>query len=315
MSAAPLPRPERRKGFTALPNECLWDWHRLASGDAQLLSIILISSETISAAREKGTPAPKWSRVISNEELAAFCGCSTTRAVEIAMADLSERRVIERKKVPGKGYCYHVPFETWPELPDRPSKIVSMPTPQEVEEEPETEEPAAPAGIVHEFPAKRLRAGKRSRPTQLPVPAEKLQYQPDLDGVVVKETMIDGVVIASIFVKECVEKEKEKQTRGEENRNVPTKPFRQATHSKRPPSFSVSLSDLHAYLDDYCLKNHGTTPPDKLLLKVQSALASATMEQYKRILIAKAKARNGPIPMGLLVNLAEDAARGAKRSA
>jgi len=193
MSAAPLPRPElpRRNGFAPIDNQYLWDWARLASGDAQFLSILLINSE-IHTLRKKGEPPLKWTRVITNEELAQFSRC-TVRAIEIATGDLVARKVIERKKT-AKGYVYSVPFASWPELPDRPSKVVPLGEAEPADEEDE-DEAKTPRGEV--FPVfskpQRVRAGGRTRPKELPKPAGKLQFECESE-IEFDARMCDGIL-------------------------------------------------------------------------------------------------------------------------
>lgn len=167
MSAAPLPRPaiERRQGFAPLPNHCLWDWARLASGDAQVMSILFINSE-LHLPTSKRPANPKWTNPISNEEFAAFCRC-TVRAIETAFKDLLERKVIVRRKALG-GYAYGIPFETWPGLPDRPSKVVVLNT--EVEPAPEETSDEAAKTRGHAIPVhdkrQTVKAGGRTRPVE-----------------------------------------------------------------------------------------------------------------------------------------------------
>ena len=302
MSALPVPSPEigRRRGFSPLPNEVMLDWARLIAGNVQVFSILYINSE-IHVPRDKGTPPPKWSRPITHAELTVVCRC-TIRAVETKLKDLVDRKVIESKRTP-EGNCYRIPFDTWPDLPDMPSEVVSIADGKPVEDSVDNDqtEDRPKDGIIHEFETKRLKAGKKSRPSNLPQAAEKVQYEPDTDGVLVSERMIDGVLIAKIIVKECIEKAKGEQT---------VKPQKIAVAARISPSESTSL---HTLLDDYCLRHHGTIPNNKLLAQIQKALGKATIRQFERVL--KAKIRTGkPISMGLLINLAGDAALAADRA-
>lgn len=167
MSAAPLPRPEIkvRGGFSKLPNNVIMDWMRLMSGSVQITVIIFINSE-IHVPREKGSPAPKWTRPITHAELATVCRC-TIRAVEIKLKDLMERRVVEGKRT-ATGFRYHVPFETWHELPDM-QQVVEIdpeaPTTDESEDQ-DTKEQRTNKFKLHEKP-QMLGAGKRSRPVEM----------------------------------------------------------------------------------------------------------------------------------------------------
>ena len=99
------------------------DWARLIAGNVQVFSILYINSE-IHVPRDKGTPPPKWSRPITHAELTVVCRC-TIRAVETKLKDLVDRKVIESKRTP-EGNCYRIPFDTWPDLPDMPSEVVSI---------------------------------------------------------------------------------------------------------------------------------------------------------------------------------------------
>ena len=175
MSTNPLPQPQRRKGFTPFPNDVMQDWPRLVSGDAQVFSVMVIVSETVGAVRERGTAPPYWSRPISNDELAGFCRC-TVRAIEMALKDLLARKVLLRKRASG-GYAYHVPFETWPDLPDRPPKVVSI-SGDDVEDQLDDDGPAdslkGKVMPVFEKP-QRVRGGARPRAKELPAAASKLR--------------------------------------------------------------------------------------------------------------------------------------------
>jgi hypothetical protein len=233
MSAAPLPRPEaqRRQGFTPLPNECLWDWSRLVSGDAQVMSILYINSE-LHPVREKGQPPPKWTRSITYEELAAFCRC-TVRAVDYAFKDLVERKVIVRKKT-AQGFAYAIPFETWPELPDRPPKVVSIADPEQAEEESE-EEANKPRGQVLPVFSKpqKVRAGGRTRPKELPAAAGKLQFEAE-NEIEFDARMCDGIL--TIRAKGESEANK-KGTKGEAKRNRLQVDCSQGTENTRLGNF------------------------------------------------------------------------------
>lgn len=306
MSAAPLPRPEieRRKGFAPLPNECLWDWSRLVSGDAQVLSILFINAE-LHPPREKGQPAPKWTRAITNEELAAFGRC-TVRAIETAFKDLIERKVVTRKKT-AQGFAYAIPFETWPELPDRPSKIIPIADPEQAEEESE-EEANKPRGQVLQVFAKpqKVRAGGRTRPKELPAAAGKLQFEAQSE-IEFDARMCDGILTIR------AKSEHEANIHGTKGEGK-TKRISLDTSEPVETIKPELLTSLHILLDDYCLRHYGTIPNDKLLAKIQKALGKATIHQFESVL--RAKIRTGkPISMGLLINLAGDAALGASRSA
>jgi hypothetical protein len=206
--------PQRRRGFTPFPNEALLDWPRLVSGDAQFLSLILINSETLGVPRDRGTEPPKWSRAITTEEFAAFAHC-TVRAIEIALADLSDRKVIERKKVPGKGFAYHIPFNTWPDLPDRPApkraELVTMPESEPAEEETQPEKTTAKpvAG-----PKQSVKPNTSTRPVELPCPVIKLRWERSNNGFEYESYALNGILtIRPIWQ----EKANAKSTKGEQS--------------------------------------------------------------------------------------------------
>jgi hypothetical protein len=154
----------------------MMDWPRLASGDAQVFSLMYIVQECSWQAKVN------WSRPIRNEELAQFGRC-TVRAIEIGINDLVARKVVLRKKSKG-GYSYYVPFETWPELPDRPPKVVPITgEPEELPDDTEGTDGSTLAGVVlpvYEKP-QRLRGGARPRAKELPAPAAKLRLTSNTD--------------------------------------------------------------------------------------------------------------------------------------
>jgi hypothetical protein len=287
-----------RGGFTPVRNESLLDWPRLLSGNVQFFAVMYINSE-IHVPRESGAPVPKWTRPITHAELAAVCRCSI-RAVEVKLKDLTDRKVLEFKRT-ATGTRYHIPFETWPGLPDIPSQVVSIDDglPISDSEDEDQADPKPKDGIVHKFEPHRLKAGRKSRPSIFPQATEKVQYETDTDGVVVSERMIDGVLIASIIVRECIEKAKGEQT-GKPQKNVGS------SRVKPTPSTKAYFAPLHALLDDYCLSHHGIIPNEELLSKIQRALGEATVGQFRIVIQAKMRAGK-VIPMGLFVNLAEDA--------
>ena len=298
--------PERRKGFTPLPNECLWDWSRLVSGDAQVLSILFLNSE-LHPVREKGAPPLEWTPPISKEILASFCRC-TVRALEYAFDDLLKRKVVLRKKGSG-GDCYSIPFETWAGLPDRPRKVVAIGEAETAEEEGEEEakKPRGPVLTVWTKP-QRVRAGGRTKPKDVPGIVGKLQLEAEseiefdarlCDGILTVRAK--GEVTAKLYPAIALRDQKAKQN---EIRFAKTTPNLLKTHKTK-------TIPLHALLDDYCRRHHGTIPNDKLLTKVCQAMGKASVAQFQAVFAAKVRAGK-PVPMGLLINLAEDARLGAE---
>lgn len=256
MSAVPLPRPEvkRRNGFTPSPNACLWDWPRLVSGDAQVFSLQYINSETLGAIRDKGTPPPAWSRVITNEELAAFCRC-TVRAIEMALSDLIGRTVLERKKIPGKGFAYHIPFDRWPELPDRPSKVVAIDTPTGVEESiDENQDPVVKDATFYDLGDQKLRKDKKTRQTKLPYQPDWATYQADMDGIIIRKSLSNGVLTTHIFASECVEKAKREQEAKSERSGLRV--------DRAQPSEKAELSNFHLFQNVYLTHGINFAPDD-----------------------------------------------------
>lgn len=199
MSSQPLPQPERRKGFTMYQNDVLLDWPRLASGDAQVFLLMYVNSETTGAARAPKTKAPYWSRPISIEELAGFARC-TVRAIQLASDDLSNRGVIERKKSGAGAWKFHIPFETWPNLPDRPPKVVCISDEAEDAEE-DTDDATSTKGTVipvFEKP-QRVKPGARPRPKELPAAAGKLRLC-STHEIEYTATLCDGLLQVELTV-------------------------------------------------------------------------------------------------------------------
>lgn len=291
--------PERRKGFTPLPNECLWDWSRLVSGDAQVLSVLFLNSE-LHPVRERGAAPLKWTRSVSNEELASFVRC-TVRAIQIATDDMVARKVVLRKKASG-GYSYSIPFETWAELPDRPAKVVVLAEAEAAQEE--TEEEAAEAANKpgkEVVLAERLtiRAGKRTKPLKFNTGPEFIQVDSNVDAEInaVEKSGVVRVTVTARF----------QETKGEVKRNT----FRENNAQPTENTQNRKLQALHTLLDDYCRRHHGTIPNDKLLTKVCQAMGKATITQFQAVFTAKVRAGKA-VPMGLFINLADDARLGAE---
>src|SRR5271170_921722 len=199
MSSQPIPEPQRRKGFTPFPNDVLLDWPRLLSGNAQVFTVMYLNSETTGAVRARGTDPPYWSRPISTEELAGFGRC-TPRAIQLALDDLAARKVIERKKSLHGMYRYHIPFDAWSGLPDRPSNVLPISGESEEPEE-ETGEGANLAGQVLPVFSKpqRLRGGARPRPKELPTAVGKLRVTSDGE-IEYSGTICDGVLFLEFKV-------------------------------------------------------------------------------------------------------------------
>jgi hypothetical protein len=193
MASNPLPQPQRRKGFTPFPNDVLLDWPRLLSGNAQIFTVMYLNSETTGAVRTRGTEPPYWSRPINNEELAGFARCSV-RAIQLAVDELVERKVIERKSSFRGAFRYHIPFDVWPSLPDRPTNVVPISAESEEPEE-ESEEESRPTGQVVPVFSKpqRLRGGARPRPKELPGAASKLRVTSNGE-IEYMGTLCDGVL-------------------------------------------------------------------------------------------------------------------------
>lgn len=298
-------QPERRKGFTPLPNECLWDWSRLVSGDAQVLSILFLNSE-LHPVREKHAPPLKWTPPVSNEELASFVRC-TVRAIQIATDDMVARKIVLRKKASG-GYSYSIPFETWADLPDRPAKIVSIGEAETAEEESEEEakKPRGPVLTVWTKP-QRVRAGGRTKPKDVPGIVGKLQLEAESE-IEFDARLCDGIltVRAKGEVRANIPSYSER-SKGEEKRNT----FRENNSQPVENTQNRKLQALHTLLDDYCRRHHGTIPNDKLLTKVCHAMGKATLAQFQAVFNAKVRAGK-PVPMGLFINLADDARLGAE---
>jgi hypothetical protein len=301
MAATPIPQPkiERRRGFTPLPNEVLWDWSRLCSGDAQVFSILFINSE-LHVPRDKGAPALEWTRGIAWEELAGFARC-TIRALQIAVADLVKRRVLLQKTAKGGGFSYGIPFDTWPSLPDRPSKVIEISeVAEEAAEEPQDERPKGEVFQVFTKP-QRVKPGSRTRAKELPRAAGKLQVEAE-SLIEFDARMCDGNLIIRVKSEQPA---KQQRTTGERIGNV----FRDNKAQPVETTPAEISEQLHSLLDGYCWKVHSSVPGPILIAKIARALGRAPVAVFRRVLQAKIKLGKS-IPIGLFVNLAEDAARG-----
>jgi hypothetical protein len=208
-----LPQPERRKGFTPFPNDVLLDWPRLLSGNAQVFTVMYINSETTGAARARGTSPPYWSRPIATEELAGFARCGV-RTIQLALDELISRKVIERKASLHGACRYHIPFETWAGLPDRPTNVVPISgDPEELEAESPDATPDMGQVIAVFSKPQRLRSGLRPRPKELPVAAGKLRVTSDAD-VEYTGTICAGVLHLDFKIP------KDGRTKGEAQRSI-----------------------------------------------------------------------------------------------
>ena len=303
MREKPAVQPVAREGFAKLPNSALLHFSRLMSGNVQLLSVIYINAEN------QWDGKRRWTRPISHEELTKVTRCGI-RAVESKLKDLVDRGVLEAKKT-SAGYSYHIPFEKWPDLPDMPSDLPEVAVPSDLLPTDETIEDAkTKAEFKPAFKAPgriRVEAGKKTKPIEISAgAADKIQFDSDTnfdfecDGV-----FRAGVLRLSLYAKQRTQGEREQTANP---KNIATR-HPQHIESIKPELFA----SLHSLLDDYCLRHHGTIPNNKLLAQIQKALGKATIRQLERVL--KAKIRTGkPISMGLLINLAGDAALAADRA-
>ena len=199
MSTQPIPEPQRRKGFTPFPNDVLLDWPRLLSGNAQVFTVMYINSETTGAVRAPGTKPPYWSRPIATDEFAAFGRC-TVRAIQRALDDLVARKVVEKKFALHGAFRYHIPFETWAKLPDRPTNVVPISEPEEPDEETAEEDKSKRAGALPVFSRpQRLRGGARPRPKELPAAASRLRITSDSE-IEYSGTICDGTLFLEFKV-------------------------------------------------------------------------------------------------------------------
>jgi hypothetical protein len=251
LATQPIPAPQRRKGFTPFPNDVLLDWPRLLSGNAQIYTVMFLNSETTGAARDAGTKPPYWSRPITTAELAAFGRC-TIRSIQLAVDELVDRKVIERKNSVNGSARYHIPFDTWPVLPDRPSNVV--PITEAEEPEADTEEDTNPQGEVIPVFSKpqRLRAGLRPRPKELPAAAGKLRVTAD------SEVEYTGTLCAGVLTLEFKIPKGEQEAKAKRNifRNADPKshktqsglvndrPFADFERTARKVGMSFSKADL-----------------------------------------------------------------------
>lgn len=198
MSTQPIPEPQRRRGFTPFPNDVLLDWPRLLSGNAQVFTLMYINSETTGAARDPKTKPPYWSRPITIEEFAAFARCSV-RAIQLAVNDAVDRKVIERKASFHGASRYHIPFETWAKLPDRPTNVIPISEAEEPEENPPEDESKRVGALPVFSKPQRLRGGARPRPKELPAAASKLRVTSDAE-IEYTGTVCDGILFLEFKV-------------------------------------------------------------------------------------------------------------------
>jgi len=238
----------RRGGFSPFPHQVLSDWPRLVSGDTQIYSIMLIVSETLGAVPDKQGRKPEWSRSITNEELANHCRCRSVRTVEIAIKDLVDRKVIRRKKSTSGGYAYQVPFETWPELPDRQCKVVAMPTGvEEPEQEPETEnDTVAPSDKPIQVFDKlqHVKPGARPKAKQLPALSSQLRVFSDCD-ITYNALLRPSKGILEVHIQKA-----ESQTNGEENRKALRKTVSKAKIPQESAGDNRTIQALRDYFGD-----------------------------------------------------------------
>jgi hypothetical protein len=157
------------------------------------------------------------------------------RAIEIAIGDLVARKVIERKKT-AKGYVYHIPFETWSELPDRPAKVVSIEEVAEpADEETGDESPDAQKGAVAVVPNwQKVKAKGRTRPVAFPEKAvpDKLRIRTE-DGIEYRSFIVGNTL--------DVEIRREQEAKGEQKatRNQLRVDSTQVPSNQQPSNFHL----------------------------------------------------------------------------
>lgn len=315
MSARPIPSPEiqPRKGWAPLPNGAVLEWARLTSGAVQITALIYINSE-IHGPREQGSPVPYWSRPITHAEIAVVCR-STIRAVEIKLKDLTDRGVLEYQRT-GSGNKYHIPFDKWAGLPDI-SPVETLHAPPADEDE-TTDEERDRRKFEFSLPPKKLRGGGRAKPVPMNCSPSHVGVTNETGFGIsfgVKATG-GGPVIVNILNVDVPQTAATSTRVSDANREQKAKP--------KPSSVSIQRADaaaikaLHNTLDSYCLRHHSTIPDDKLLSRVAQTLQKTPIEAFEHVFQAKARAlhnqQKGPVPIGLLVKLAEDAARGHKHA-
>lgn len=185
------PEPKRRGGFAKLPNSALLDFPRLMSGNVQILAILYINAEN------QWNGERQWTRPITHEELAKATR-STIRAVELKVKDLIDRSVLQAKRGP-KGTMYHIPFETWADLPDMPSPVAELPA-QEVEQAAEEESKEKPKFVPAFSSRLKVPAGKKTKPIKFCDDglAEGIQFDSDVEIECDGFLRNDGVLRLSI---------------------------------------------------------------------------------------------------------------------
>ena len=187
-----LPRVEEA-GHTQFPNRHLIQLYRLTSGAAEQLLILTIARYTLSAPRDRGTPAPEFSEPFNTESLTWWAIESASkspitkkqhesnlRTVQYAIERLLEAGIIERKAPPGGNrkrgtpnedkWQYRVSFEAWDDLPDYVAKKGAASAESLDSSDPEEEEEEASARP--QWKGKFLSNGTRQ-------PAVELSMHPD----------------------------------------------------------------------------------------------------------------------------------------
>lgn len=316
-SEAPRSFERRVKGFLKLSYaETFYQLGRLTSGKAEMLCVLYVLSETVSAARAPKTAGPKTSkRPITIEEFAWYAG-TDTRTIDFAIARLVTAGVLLKRQDPD-GLHYGAAIDAWPKLPDyavlkKPAGSADDPDSND-DEDPDSGEQEAKdvrSGLrVSEYPIV-VKKGLRQKALPLPAPVEKLKFRSTSDLVI--DPVIQGGVLY-VMIQGPIDGAR--AATGEEQAKIARSGLRaengQATHSVR--SSKTTVADLHELLDDYFRRHYGKLPDKKLLERIRAELGQAGLKQFQTVCFARFR-RGGDIEPGLFVELAKDAAQAANGS-
>lgn len=286
-----------KAGYTMTPHSYWTILPKKVSGMAQFHAIGYIMDRTFGA---KGNPT--WA-TISCTQLARISGMSA-KAFSLVLDDAVSRGLLERKE-DGRGFAYRAWPEAWAAIADYEPAVVEKEAPAEPEtaaaaELAETSAPANSSEVTVE-------AGKSARPIILsiaikdsPSPVDlKLQTRNETGLPLVFRTAISATGQVNLTV-----------LSGEGKANRPGS----ALHS---PALAFDknqqLTAYKSYLNVICVKRFGKAPDPAFVSRVVKAAGSATIDQFTGI-VEERLSRRGHHKMGLLIDLAADAAALANAS-
>jgi hypothetical protein len=303
-----------RQGFTQTPHSYrTLIRERRVSGLTQHLILFVILDETIG---RDGlvTPTPEWAD-LRIADLALECDADR-RTIELALADLVKRGMIERAPVARK-WRVRALVENWLTAPPYEQKPVHQVEEQEAveDEEPVAAPPPSPAPPpMSQFI---VRPGRAAKPVLLEREVRRVQYHFEASSEFRVETAIgDGIVHCSIFELPA-KSEVERLTKytSQDNGKANGKSHERLTNytpiqSALTPSESTngySHNPLLALLTKHLAAPLGKAPDATVLRKVAHALHSAPLEYLERLIVARLRKRDGITSYGLIPALADEA--------